>query len=175
MTLNTIQISEYFHGKEFPDFHYIGTLPSDQHPKLQLKNIANTDPPIKLGIIFNTKPASHAGEHWVAVYIDGARRTVEYYDPYGDKPVSHNMKFLKKLEKQNEDLPKNKKFQFKINLKPHQKLFINYNKKKFINDMCGVYAVIFLLRRIKGTPFKTVTNWGPSDKQIIEFNSVINI
>lgn len=175
MSLTTDQISKYFDKVNFSNFYYVGTFPSNKYPNINLEKLLNTDPPLRLAMVFNTREDTHPGEHWVAVFIDPGKPSIEFYDPTGDLPMGHNKKFLQMLEKKNMKLPKKKRFQFKINNQRHQDLLIEIGNKMAIDDFCGVYAIIFILRRLKGETFKSATMYEPGDKKIIKFNDHINV
>lgn len=73
------------------------------------------------GLIVNTKPSEHEGEHWLAVYNDG--KNIEIFDSFGEP---------------------NKKYS--INFKTISN-HINYNKVSIqCHDtfVCGHYSIFYL-------------------------------
>jgi hypothetical protein len=168
--MDTDTIDEYFKEHNFANFMYLGTLPADVHPKFSLKKLLKTEPKLRLGVIFNIDPSSKPGRHWVALFIDPSKPSIEYYDPTGQPPQGDNLKYLRKLKQENDTLKENKRYQFKVNLKENQDEMIKIDGKQYRDDLCAVYAIIFLIRRLKGHSFKRVTNFRPTDKKIVEFS-----
>lgn len=75
--LNTTQLNRYMrrtHGT-----HFLGVRALNQLPK-RLKKMA------QLCFIMNSDPSDLPGKHWLAVYIDTAKRTAEVFDSYGQLP-----------------------------------------------------------------------------------------
>lgn len=159
----------------------LGVLAADELPKgLLLKKLG---PPVKtVFFVANTKPRKHGGEHWVAVFIDVQRKTVEYYNSLGDPPKKEMLTFLRGLEKQNDGIPAKHQFQFKINRVAIQGVY--YRKdgdpggKILKDDLCGLYALSFIKRRLSGETFKVASGFS-SHKQKIrhlkEFGSKLNV
>jgi hypothetical protein len=168
--MDTDTIDQYFKERHLENFMYLGTLPADIHPEFSLKKLLKTEPKLRLGMIFNIDPSDKPGRHWVALFIDPSKPSIEYYDPTGQPPQGHNLKYLKKLAQQNSQLKEGKRYQFKINLKENQDETIKIDGKKYRDDLCAVYSIIFIIRRLKGHSFKRVTNFRPTDKKIVEFS-----
>lgn len=119
--LKTSEISSimYQATKKHPSFVYLGTFPADYIVKIP----KNTEK--QYGFIMNTKPNNHPGEHWCAFYISSNK--VSFFDSNGDKP--------------------NKYHSLIYNSFPTRE----YNKIPYQNTdgLCGLYAINFLLCKIK--------------------------
>ena len=64
-----------------------------------LDQIANLKPRIPAVYVFNTKPRTTPGEHWVVVYIMANRKAV-YFDSFGLKPQhTQIIRFLKNIQR----------------------------------------------------------------------------
>ena len=100
---------------------------------------------IPQGFIINTAPSNKPGEHWVACYI--SEDSIEYYDPFGEKPPAEFIKQIKqKLE--NREVPHMMKM--KIN---------TIKGQNDDTDHCGYFCLRFLQERFEGTPFKDATRF----------------
>ena len=80
-----------------------------------LDQIARLNPRVPAAYVFNTKPSTSPGEHWVAAYIMSNRKAV-YFDSLGFQPRhTQIIAFLKKNMQRN-GLSQEK--QFKIRSQP---------------------------------------------------------
>ena len=151
-----------------PTFRFLGAQPSDfldLEPQGSLfidkKELINSG--IKhLGLVLNLDPHDAPGSHWVAVYIEDLR-SLDYFDSTGDnftklprikRTVSKLCKIL--------DIPKDK---IKINDQVHQTG----------DTECGVYSIYFIIQRVLGNDFKTVTQSIIKDNVMNLFRNVIFI
>lgn len=103
------------------------------------KNIPISQEPF--GFIMNLDKEVDDGSHWVAVWID-PDESIEYYDSLADPPSRDFQKRIKRVVD-------------KIN--PDVYLKFKYNKIKRQSDgsdLCGYHAMLFLLQRAKGLPWK---------------------
>ena len=48
----------------------------------------------KIGVIFNLDPHYKSGSHWVAVFLNDNKKTIYYFDSYGDHPPRQIKKFI---------------------------------------------------------------------------------
>jgi hypothetical protein len=165
--LDNIQIDRYMKKveKKHPHFIYIGTLPSNIHPRFRINN--NFD----YGIVFNIDPSNKPGSHWVSVFIDNHpkddhTKSVEYYDSCGCPPPKRIDRYLKKQFG-------DKGYKYKINDVIHQNYLIKRGRRKMINNMCGVYAINFIERRLHGESFVEATDFLETDNQIIKKFDVV--
>ena len=143
-SFNTLSINEVFETIVHPEFCFIGTLPSDAYRpyifnmyKICLRYSRY------YAFIINTKPHSHTGEHWVAVFIDKSANTVDYFDSYGKEPTKDIMQTILYI------LKKLKINQYSFN--------INYLKHQTDKSQCGKYAMSFIIMRLKNYPFTFFT------------------
>ena len=91
-------------------------------------------------IILNTKPRSHAGEHWLAIFFD-KNKNGYFFDSYGQPPIKFGLE------------------------KYMDKMSINwyYNKKRIqgLSSFCGYYCLLFLfliVRKKLNIFYKNFTN-----------------
>ena len=82
--MNSGQLTKICMADGFIRKYYIGTLSSDTLP---------TYVPLPCCFIANTKPSDHAGEHWVAVYVN-QRQFATYFCSYDEPPEDEFKKWL---------------------------------------------------------------------------------
>lgn len=142
----------------FPDFKFIGCLPSDYY-KLNFKMfpIYTLEHYKKSAIIFNQDSSNQKGSHWVAIFfenkLDGLH--VEYFDPVGEKPVKNTQEFL------------NNPFFKKENI-----VYSNMKHQKGNNE-CGNYSLYFVLERLSGTSIEKINSKRISDSSMNKFRSCL--
>lgn len=111
----------------------------------------------RLSMVINMDPSWKSGSHWVALYISVPDRSIEYFNSTGrlpPKPVDTFMKSLLKV------LPN--KFSIKINRVQHQ----------FADTECGMYSVIYIIKRLNGKSFDAITRRVILDDTINKCRSV---
>lgn len=89
------------------------------------------------GLIINTMPHNHNGEHWVAIYKDEYNKGF-YFDSFGRNP--HFDEFYDCLNFCDD---------------------WSYNKQQFqsiFTDVCGQYAIFFLLHKMHGYNSEEITH-----------------
>lgn len=80
-----------------------------------------TRPNIYKGLIVNTKPSGHEGEHWLPVYNDG--KSIEIFDSFGEPNEKYTIDFKTSIN------------------------HVNYNKVSIqCHDtyVCGHYSIFYL-------------------------------
>lgn len=93
-------------------------------------------------MIFNTDYVGEAGEHWVAVFIDSARKEAYFFDSLPDRPFPQNV--LHKLGKIGLAI-------YNTNPQRHQ-----FQQRLF--PLCGIYCLAFLDHFSKNKPFRLCHN-----------------
>ena len=58
----------------------------------------------KIGVIFNLDPHYKSGSHWVAVFMNDIKKTIYYFDSYGDPPHPQIKKFIDNVINQSTQL-----------------------------------------------------------------------
>lgn len=99
----------------------LGVFPADQITRLNTYK----------GLIVNTKPSGHEGEHWLAVYNDG--KSIEIFDSFGEPNEKYSIDF--KTNSNN----------------------VNYNKASIQcheTFVCGHYSIFYLFFRVRGLSFQ---------------------
>lgn len=141
MGINTLEINDMM--KKYKKFIRAYALDEFKHAPIGKKK--------QFGMIINLDDSSKPGSHWVALYID-KNSSVEYYDSFGREPTKT---FLKHL-------------QFLISrVKPSHYLKFKINKivDQHVNtDSCGYLAMLFLIDRFKGKPFRECTGYNNVSK-----------
>lgn len=109
--MNTLQLLEVL--KKIPA--HTGVFPSDRIPEIWSRPTA---------YIFNTRPHSHSGEHWTAMYVNRDGRGT-FFDSYGQPPNLPD--YIQKIRK-------------------NTSLYV-YNTKQlqsFNSTVCGEFCVFFI-------------------------------
>lgn len=132
--------------------------------KFQLKEHIKKDKK-KIGMIFNLDKHTEDGSHWVAMFVNIAKKEICYFDSYGDREPKLIFKLVKKIKKQARDL--DQKFKFKRVSKRHQ----------YSSSECGMYSLFFIIQLLKDSKnFEDFQNNKYTDKYMkklrkIYFNS----
>jgi hypothetical protein len=127
--------------KIYPNF--IGIVARDEVPKLKDKVGKHK----QIGFILNMDKHNQPGSHWVAVYIDADRGSLEWYNSFGE-PVPTDIKAELKAFVEAE-FP-SVMFKLKENK-------VKQQSEKSTN--CGFFAMKFLLDRFKGKSFEQATGY----------------
>ena len=122
--------------KNFAGPYYWGTFPRNKMPTCVV-------PPFSL--VCNTEPDTELGEHWIAIYVDGAENG-EYFDSYGLPPL--HAEFTQ---------------------------FLDYNCRKWIwnskqiqdisSMVCGQHCIFYLHQRYKGFSLEEIKDFFTKDAQ----------
>lgn len=140
-----------------PTFRFLGAQPAD------FLEIPSKTELIKsgikhLGLVLNLDPSDKPGSHWVAIYIENLS-SLDYFDSTGETPPKLIKRCISKLCK-NLGIQKEK---IKINKEVHQTG----------DTECGVYSIYFIIQRILGNDFNTVTKSIVKDNAMNLFRNVI--
>lgn len=130
--------------EKFDDsFYFLGAQPSD-FLEISKNEVIFPRQKRKIGLVLNWDTHDRSGSHWVAIFIDMDNKTIDYFDSTGDSPKEnkHITSVLQFFKKQ---IPGSK---IMINKKVHQKG----------NTECGVYSIYFIIQRILGNDFKSITD-----------------
>lgn len=132
--------------------YYIKTISYDELPEMINNIIKNKI--YKGSFIMNlSKRDDKKGyHHWISIYWDvdendkNSIMSVCYYDSYGEKPNDYIDKYLKKMI---DGLDISYYVKYKYNLVENQKN----------SNLCGVFAISFILRMLSGLEFKDATDY----------------
>lgn len=106
----------------------IGVYSADKIQKLEAQR----------GLIVNTKPSGHEGEHWLAVYNDG--NNVEIFDSLGNLSDKSLIEFHKILV--------------------NDKIYVNHIDIQCSNSLvCGHYSILYLFLRVRDVSFQEFLNF----------------
>lgn len=135
--LSTVDIDNIMTQYEniYENFMYLGTVPIDFkkiYPEIFNINM-NKDNHNMYGLILNTDPSTKSGQHWIALFINQKEQTICFFDSNGISPPKQVIRFINHINK-------NKKYTIFINRHEHQKR----------DGSCGLYALNFIISRIKG-------------------------
>lgn len=156
--LSTKDIDHVLGQHQTDQFKFLGAHPADYakmneiHPVVYAKTRY-------VGIVFNLDTHEKRGSHWVALVIDNQSQTVEYFDSIGRKPNKYIREFIISVMSVNPF----KKYKLLVNHIVHQKQ----------NNECGVYAIYFIIRRINGDDFETITQKIVTDAEMNAYRDII--
>lgn len=177
--LSNININEILFQYEnvYDDFKFLGTVPIDfdyiddyyysYSNCINIKHLFFLDKlynakKYKLGLVINLDELKNGGTHWVSLYIDMLKKYIYFFDSVGSKPNDTIVDFIvrcveycnKNLNIENFDVQYNK----------------NVHQKK--GSECGIYAVNFILRLLRGDVLNKITNNITSDDKIYKCRKV---
>lgn len=166
--LSTMDINYVLKQYEHFDstFKFLGAQPCDFLElinKKDINNILNDKNIKKIGIVLNWDTHNNRGSHWVSIFIDKNEKipTIEYFDSTGDSP--NDNKWIKKTLNYLKNSKTLKNSNLLINKMEHQKG----------NTECGVYSIYFIIQRILGNDFKSITEKIVDDNDMNLFRDFI--
>ncbi len=120
----------------YPEFKYLGTVPSDFEHKLDL------DPNKKYAITINLDKSGLPGSHWVCIFLDLPGGTIKYFDSLARKNIKSNIEsYIKYL-----------RIKFNLNVR---KMKIRHQDK---GNECGIYCIFFIVGSLTGLTFDQLVN-----------------
>jgi len=136
----------------YPKFMFLGAVPLDCNDlsfcslyKIDFEEHVKNNIDI-VGVIFNLDKYGEPGSHWVALYVDIKGGEIYFCDSMGKKPIENintviNL-FLKYFKN-----------------KTGKDAVYKYNSKRYQKDgsECGVYSCNFLIRKLSGEDFNSIT------------------
>jgi hypothetical protein len=150
--LNTTNIEQVLHQYEelydTKNFKFIGAQPAD-YSLFQKINYNSLFKVKKIGIVFNTDKHDKPGQHWVCTFIDNKKKSIEYFDSLGNKPNKYILDFFNHFKNYS---------------------FI-YNKIEFQKGQsnCGIYAINFILLKLKNYSFNEIISMNLTDKIMTDY------
>lgn len=150
--LSNVDIDDVMHQFEkiFPNFKFIEAVSCDYYqvyPHLFPHDVRKY---MDVAWIFNTDRTFQAGQHWVALYVNNVKRTVEYFDSVGKEPNKYIRQFIAKYFGD---------YSYSWSRIKHQKE----------NNECGIYSVFWVLARLHGV---TITE-RITDEQMHYFRAAV--
>lgn len=180
--LNTLDIDNVLHQyqQKYPEFVSYGPTPidfdtkldgnrcvTDELCKINLKKLINKGKKY-IGVVFNLDPHTKGGSHWIAMFCNIPKKTINYWDSYGYKPPTEVKILMDRLKSQGDSL--NSKYNKRIysgnnNIKNKYGNFqnkkfsikINPNRHQYKNSECGVYCINFIVNMLEGKTFEDIT------------------
>lgn len=138
-------------------FKFFGAYSSDFYDYIDFSytEISKYD---SVAFIFNLDRYYQSGSHWVALYIDNNKKTIEYFDSTGMSPNKFISKFIDNIK----------------NILPiSYKLLINKNTHQNKNSECGVYSIHYIIQRLNGKNFNTISKTVIDDAKMNKFRNII--
>lgn len=127
--------------KIYPKFEFLGALPSDFYKFTTIKrDFLNATKYDISALVFNTDDSSESGQHWLAFLIDHKNKSIEYFDSVGDLPNRNIKIWMKYIKKQ----------------LPDYTTIINRIQMQKKNTECGMFAINFIISRLKGKLFNEI-------------------
>ena len=166
--LTSIEMMEVMkqYEKAYPCFEFMGPSPIDfdEHKmfgecvwedicQFDLKNLMKRGK-TKIGIIFNLDPHYLEGSHWISIFIDMTKRSIYYFDSYGEVAPKRVRRFVQKVQKQSK------------NLGPMFAFYQNRRRHQYSISECGMYCLYVIIELLKGKNFKEMIKTRINDKEI---------
>lgn len=134
---------------KYQDFKFMGPSPIDfdyeyQKDKcivnelchIDINNLMNRGVK-KVGVIFNLDTHDKPGSHWVALYLDLNKKSVYYFDSYGNSPPNEVEVLIERIQEQA------RKLGFEIDYQ------YNQVRHQYENSECGVYSIYFIIQLLE--------------------------
>jgi hypothetical protein len=196
--LSTTEINE---GMEryidlYPEFLFVGAVPIDIEDldqfgvkNLNYNKLAKKGK-TKIGIVYNLDEHYKSGSHWVSFYIDTANKKIYYSDSAGRPPEQRIKRLVKKMAESWYEKDVGKKIELPLNSYMNesgqniveQKYDIKFNETQhqYGGSECGIYAMNFIIRLIRGDDFDDIHKSRITDKEMnqcrkVYFNGYDNI
>lgn len=112
----------------------------------------------RLSLIINMDPSWKGGSHWVALFISIPDHSIEYFNSTGDAPPKRVQLFIDSIK----HIIPNTRFTVRVNRVQHQ----------FADTECGMYSVIYVIKRLNGRTFDSITKRVILDDTINKCRSV---
>ena len=167
------QLDTFLKSKPSKSAVYLGVVASDEQPRVILDKLKKN-----VFWVTNTSSRATGGTHWTSMFIDVSRRSIEWFNSLGLMPKDDLLKFLQNLESQNDALPVKKRFQFKLSRTIIQGIYLKKGDKVKPDNLCGLYSIVFLVRRLSGDKFADAsgyTSHADKLKTLVEFGAKLNI
>lgn len=151
--------------EKYHDFVFFGPVPlnfksfSTELNNIQIRKLYKNG--IRhIGVIFNTKPIPHNGEHWICahIHLDSNMPIISYFDSYAFPPPKEIIEFLDSVEYKIANMIPKK------TLHPIRKINVYQHQQR--GDECGVYCMYFILESVKGRSFEDITSKIVRDNQM---------
>ena len=129
--MDTNQLKSIVMNDKYASKNFCGILPIDHLPKKKLTHDCS--------FIVNTDYSNGKGKHWVAIFVPN-NGIIEYFDPFGMKPVNKEVYDFIKLNSSD---------------------YI-YNKKgiqHLSSIKCGLFCLFFIMTRSRGIQMKKSSNF----------------
>lgn len=113
----------------------------------------------KIGVIFNLDPHYKSGSHWVAVFLNDNKKTIYYFDSYGDAPPNQIKKFIDNVVQQSGELGTSYKY------------LQNKRRHQFGDSECGMYSMYFITEMLQNRCFERFQNRKVSDAYMLRLRN----
>jgi len=110
----------------------------------------------RLSMVINMDPSWKSGSHWVALYVSVPDRSIEYFNSTGRTPPKCVSSFMRGIR----------------SILPGLSIKINRIQHQFADTECGMYSVIYIIKRLNGKSFDAITRRVILDDTINKCRSV---
>ena len=118
----------------------------------------------KIGIVFNTDPSTKSGKHWISMFVNLNRRTINFFDSYAVCPPPNQVLRLINHVKSFSKVIYGRDNAFTVNC--------NNIKHQFANSECGVYSIYFLTESLKNRTFQDITMNIKRDEEMNQYRQI---
>ena len=135
---------------KYHDFLLFGPYPIDFYKiigeiaDLDLKDIYSRGIR-RIGVVYNSDPHDKPGEHWFCTFLDLNTGSHEFFDSVGDAPMTEIIEYMGRVKKRCKNV---------LNIEIYDKINTIQHQQK--NNECGMYAINYIVERLKGNEFEDV-------------------
>jgi hypothetical protein len=113
--------------------------------------------------VVNTDPRGKSGKHWICIYIDIKRGTVEYFDSAGQETPPSILRFITETAIELTRLTGKKYMDIQVTSMQHQ----------MENTECGLYCLFYILARLVHIPYSFFQHTRVPDSDMSIFRSYV--
>jgi hypothetical protein len=145
------------YNKIYDTHYFIGALPSDFYKLIKANYTHLFKKYDMVSAILNLDTHDQPGSHWVGFVVDNRVKTIEYFDSVGKNPNKIIRSFIKDIHKK----------------MPGYAIKINKVKHQHQNSECGVYSLYYVIQRLLGSSFESLSSTVILDKDMNKFRNVV--
>ena len=146
--MDTVQIYKILSGLFKNKKIQFDVLACDQLKSFKIKSYP-------LALVCNDEPSNESGHHWVALFIEGYGKPIEFFCSYGMGIQSYNHYFKDFAKRLKKDVIQNK-----------------VQLQSYHSNVCGKYAIYFLWKRVCKNTLMSV--YCPFSKDVQKNDKIIN-
>lgn len=156
------------HTMAFPNFVHVPFQMIDfkkyngELSKVNWQLLINTNKD-SLGCVVNTDVSTGPGQHWVAIFVDLAGKSVEYFDSAGQNPQPEIIEFLIDTAATLNSITEGGFKDICVTRMRHQKK----------NTECGVYSLFYIISRLNDVPYRFFEHTHVPDEEMEAYRKSI--